>query len=891
MPYIMKRIFLFSCFLFSILVSNAQIITTVAGNGSYGFSGDNGPAIAAAMNDPIAVAVDKFGNIFIADTYNSRVRRIDANTKIISTVAGNGNFGFSGDGGLAINAELYNPLGLAIDFDGNLYISDSYNNRIRKVDLNTGLISTLVGTGVGNFSGDGGNAIHANISNPIGLAFDDQNRLYIVDEGNSRIRRVDLVDSVITTIAGGGIGNFTDGVLASLATLNRPYYISIDSIGNYYFTDDDSRLVKYVNVKTGLMYTLIGNGRGGRTNLDSLAIHTSLDGPTGIVCDKKSNLFFSDSDFVYKYSINTKALEVIAGNSNYTFSGDGFLATHASIVNPVGLAIDYSGNLFIADVGHNRIREIIHNPICDQFHIKPVTVLDPTLIDSCNGAIGLSLVGGNAPYQFVISPNDTIRGSVANLTKLCSGQYNVVLTDSNGCMADTSITLAPIYSCVNSTLKVGVSKYSVPTNKLCNGRLSATGTGGKKPFQYHWSDGFAGAVDTTLCALKTYTVSVVDSIGCVATTQFTTGKDSVTLPCLGFSVNIGSQKMLSSCYGTATANIIGGTAPYLYSWSNYYNTPSIDGICPGLYFVQVIDANGCITTASTNIAPDTTSTPSPLSVYVNTSYASTPSTCNGVAVASAEGGISPYKYAFSNKNSYLNYDSLLCSGVYQVTVTDKKGIQATMTFVISNPMNSFGDSTTQYTDSFAIATPNASAATNCFINYPTVDSVAIINYQMIGAGHDSVLITWAIFSGQTYTPIGMKYAIGKSGVYDFVLQIYCGPTITAKMNANVVNGYLTAHEKYYINTSATGITSISPSGNASSIYPVPFTSNLTVRFGNPDRYNVTIMDLTGKTVINPIMNNTNPECMINLTNLEAGVYMVKVQSSKGGVEFFKAIKN
>ena len=377
----------------------------------------------------------------------------------------------------------------------------------------------------------------------------------------------------------------------------------------------------------------------------------------------------------------------------------------------------------------------------------------------------------------------------------------------------------------------------------------------------------------------------------MATTQFTTGKDSVTLPCLGFSVNIGSQKMLSSCYGTATANIIGGTAPYLYSWSNYYNTPSIDGICPGLYFVQVIDANGCITTASTNIAPDTTSTPSPLSVYVNTSYASTPSTCNGVAVASAEGGISPYKYAFSNKNSYLNYDSLLCSGVYQVTVTDKKGIQATMTFVISNPMNSFGDSTTQYTDSFAIATPNASAATNCFINYPTVDSVAIINYQMIGAGHDSVLITWAIFSGQTYTPIGMKYAIGKSGVYDFVLQIYCGPTITAKMNANVVNGYLTAHEKYYINTSATGITSISPSGNASSIYPVPFTSNLTVRFGNPDRYNVTIMDLTGKTVINPIMNNTNPECMINLTNLEAGVYMVKVQSSKGGVEFFKAIKN
>ena len=875
----MKRIFLFSCFLFSILVSNAQIITTVAGTNSDsslgGYNGDGIIAKSAKLYQPQGIALDRYGNIFLADQGNSRIRRIDAKTKIITTIAGNGNWGYSGDNSLAVNATLRGPTGVCLDGNGNIYIADTYNSRIRKVDVQTGVITTIAGNGLRGISGDDSLATKARLYRPNYIAVDKDGNVYFTD--SLCVRMVNTQTGIIKTVAGTHLqGNLGDTLLAVNSHLNDPRGIAVDKSGNFYFAD--ITCIKKVDGQTGVINTILN------------FINNSYC--SGVFLDSADNLFITDmaGEVIRKYDTKSRTISIIAGTGKYGYLPvDSLTAIYADLNSPFDVAVDVSGNVYFSD--NYDILEIIHNPICDHFHLKPITVLDPSTLKSCDGSIVMSLNGGNGPYRFIFNSKDTVNNSTASFGNLCAAVYNISVSDSNGCATDTSITLAPIYNCVNSTLKVGVSKYAVPTNKLCNGKLSASAIGGRAPYTYHWSDGFKGAQDSTLCALKSYTVTAIDSIGCAATAQFTTGNDSITLPCKGFSVNITAPNQLSGCFGSATANVVAGTAPYLYSWSNYYNTSSIDNICPGMYSVQVYDSNFCYTTASINIAADTTFSPTPLSLYINTSFASTPSTCNGVAVASADGGVPPYKFSFSNKNSYLNYDSLLCSGVYQVTVSDKKGAQATMSFVISNPMNSFGDSTTQYTDSFAIATPNASAATNCLVNYPTVDSVAIINYQMIGAGHDSVLITWAIFSGQTYTPIGMKYAIGKSGVYDFVLQIYCGPTITAKMNANVVNGYLTAHEKYYINTSATGITSTGPSGNASSIYPVPFTSNLTVRFGNPDRYNITIMDLTGKTVINPIMNNTNPECMINLTNLEAGVYMVKVQSSKGGVEFFKVIKN
>lgn len=186
----MKKNYLLIISFVSVFIINAQNIITVAGNGKTGFSGDGGKAIESQLNSPTGLAIDSKGNLFISDSGNERIRKVDVKTGIISTVAGTGKTGFSGEGIAANKAQLSNPLGLAIDKQDNLYIVDRGNNRIRKIDVENGMITTVVGTGKSGFSGDGGLAKNAKLSNPTGIAFDASNNLYIVDRGNNRIRMV-----------------------------------------------------------------------------------------------------------------------------------------------------------------------------------------------------------------------------------------------------------------------------------------------------------------------------------------------------------------------------------------------------------------------------------------------------------------------------------------------------------------------------------------------------------------------------------------------------------------------------------------------------------------------------------------------------------------------------
>ncbi len=180
------------------------ILTRVAGNGVSGFSGDGGPATAASLRNPAGVALDSADNLYIADQSNRRIRKVDAITGIISTVAGNGSFGFSGDGGPATAARLRNPTGVALDGADNLYIADRLNQRIRKVDAATGIISTVAGNGSCCFSGDGGPATAARLRNPTGVALDSAANLYIADQSNRRIRKADAITGIISTVAGNG---------------------------------------------------------------------------------------------------------------------------------------------------------------------------------------------------------------------------------------------------------------------------------------------------------------------------------------------------------------------------------------------------------------------------------------------------------------------------------------------------------------------------------------------------------------------------------------------------------------------------------------------------------------------------------------------------------------
>lgn len=203
------------------------IITTLAGNGANGFSGDGGAATNATLYKPYDVAVDNVGNLFIADFYNFRVRKVDVNGTI-TTVAGNGSSGYSGDGGAATNAVLFGPTRIAVDTIGSLYIADAGNNRIRKVDVN-GTITTVAGNGSAGFSGDGGAATNASLYVPYDVAVDDFGNLFIADEYNSRIRKVDA-NGIITTVAGkSSFGYSGDGGAATNASLYNPYGVALDA--------------------------------------------------------------------------------------------------------------------------------------------------------------------------------------------------------------------------------------------------------------------------------------------------------------------------------------------------------------------------------------------------------------------------------------------------------------------------------------------------------------------------------------------------------------------------------------------------------------------------------------------------------------------------------------
>jgi sugar lactone lactonase YvrE len=286
------------------LLAPYHIITGIAGDGVRGFGGDGGPATGASLHDPTGVAVDSAGNVFVADFNNQRIRRVDATTGIITTVAGNGVPDFIGDGGLAIDASLHFPYGVALDNVGNLFIADYGNQRIRRVDATTGIITTVTGNGVQGFSGDGGLATDANLSNPMGVAVDGAGNLFVADTSNHRIRVVAAVTGIITTRSGTGIQGFSGDGPATGARLNNPIGVAVDGAGNIFIADFGNQRIRRVDAVTNIIRTRAGNGIQG-------------------------------------------------------FSGDGGPSGSASVNLPEGVAVDRFGRLFIADTNNHRIRLVV----------------------------------------------------------------------------------------------------------------------------------------------------------------------------------------------------------------------------------------------------------------------------------------------------------------------------------------------------------------------------------------------------------------------------------------------------------------------------------------------------------------------------------------------------
>ena len=334
-------------------VDTTGTITTIAGTGEVGFSGDGGPAAEAQLYGPSGVAVDGAGNVYIADRNNERIHKVDT-TGTITTIAGTGEYGFSGDGGPAAEAQLRSPNGVAVDGAGNLYIADRNNHRIRKVD-STGTITTIAGTGEFDFGGDGGPAAEAQIGSPYGVAVDGAGNLYIADSGNQRIRKVDSTGT-ITTIAGTGERGFRgDGGPAAEAQLNLPYGVVVDGAGNLYIGDLYNDRIRKVDT-TGTITTIAGTGESGFRGDGGPAAEAQLSDPTGVAMDGAGNLYIADTENQRIRKVDSMGtITTIAGTGE---RGDGGPAAEAQLSDPFGVAVDGAGNLYIAERDNQRIRKV-----------------------------------------------------------------------------------------------------------------------------------------------------------------------------------------------------------------------------------------------------------------------------------------------------------------------------------------------------------------------------------------------------------------------------------------------------------------------------------------------------------------------------------------------------
>jgi sugar lactone lactonase YvrE len=307
----------------------------VAGSGERGYAGDNGSAINAKLNQPTAVAIDKTGNLYIADNGNHRIRKVAADGTI-TTFAGTGERGFGGDGGLAVKALFNRPYGVQVDPQGNVLIADQGNNRIRKITAD-GRISTVAGNGTQDFSGDGGLATSASLSQPNDVTADKAGNLYIADSGNHRVRKV-TPDGRITTIAGTGqlryngeSGYSGDGGRAIKARLNLPSEVIMDGMGNLYIGDFSNHTVRKIT-PDGIISTVAGTGKRGFNGDNIPAIQAQLNEPGGIALALDGSLLIADG---INYRIRRVGfdgiIQTIAGNGKRAYSGDGGAAASAEL--------------------------------------------------------------------------------------------------------------------------------------------------------------------------------------------------------------------------------------------------------------------------------------------------------------------------------------------------------------------------------------------------------------------------------------------------------------------------------------------------------------------------------------------------------------------------------
>ncbi|HEV2446215.1 MAG TPA: IPT/TIG domain-containing protein, partial [Candidatus Sulfopaludibacter sp.] len=355
----------------SVFKLSGSTLTLVAGNSRQGFSGDGGPAINAQLNTPAGIAVDAAGNIYIADSLNNRVRIVTPDG-MINTFAGNGLLGYInavGDGGQGNQANLNLPSGVAVDSNGNVYIADNGDNLVRKVDP-TGIISTFAGIGYPGFAGDAAAATACSLNHPEDVAVDSSGNVYIADTLNGAIRKVTSDGNINTVVANldpstliPSIGYSGDGSTGTSAGLIEPTAVSVDSNGSIYISEPPDGRIRKMDGKSSTVSTIAGNGTLGFAGDGSSATTAMLNLPAGVAVDSSGNVYIADTLNARVRKISGSSIGTVAGNGGVSYSGDGGPAAKAQLSSPRAVAADSAGNLYIADTFNHAVREVAANGV------------------------------------------------------------------------------------------------------------------------------------------------------------------------------------------------------------------------------------------------------------------------------------------------------------------------------------------------------------------------------------------------------------------------------------------------------------------------------------------------------------------------------------------------
>jgi hypothetical protein len=419
-----------------------------------GFSGDGGAATSAEINGPVGVAVDSEGNLYIGDSNNNRIRKVTVSTGEISTIAGVGEFtDVLGDGGPATSAQLNSPTGVALDSSGNVYIADTNDSLIRKITVSTGIITTVAGNASlsTGFAGDGGPATSAELENPVAVAVDASGNIFISDTANNRVRMVTASTGIISTIAGTGTAGFSgDGGAATSAMINGPEGIAVDTSGNAYFADVGNSVIRKITVSTGIISTIAGTGRGGFSGDGGPATSAELSGPASVAVDPAGNVYIGDenNEAVRKVTVSTGIISTIAGRGGLT---PPTAATNTFFATLAGVAVDIFGNVYVSDSQQSVVDQISPNGVIS-FGTTPVGIpvtVDAVFSNDGNSSLTVSassVSGGGgftAPSSgFTLASGESTTVPIT-FTPTTQGTPTGVLTlESNGVTTPQTATLS-----------------------------------------------------------------------------------------------------------------------------------------------------------------------------------------------------------------------------------------------------------------------------------------------------------------------------------------------------------------------------------------------------------------------------------------------------------------